>query len=165
MARRLKLYPHLTSEELENRYRSAKDAVERSQWQILWLLSLDKLSAEVGQVTGYCVDWIRKIVRRYNARGPDAVGDQRHHNPGQKRLLNADQEAELAQELEKAAAQGQAWNSVEVAAWMSTKLGRSVRQGRGWETLQRLKFSTKTPRTRHAKADQDAQELFKKSVS
>jgi transposase len=165
MPRRLKLYPHLSSEELEKHYRRAKEAIERSQWQLLWLLSLGKTSAEVGQVTGYCVDWLRKIVRRYNARGPEAVGDQRHHNPGQNRLLNAEQDTELMVELEKAAAAGQAWSSVEVAAWMSARLGRPVRHERGWDTLQRLNFSTKTPRTRHAKADEEAQAVFKKSLS
>jgi hypothetical protein len=123
MPRRLEVHPHLSSDELEKRYRAAKDSVERSQWQIIWLLSMGRTSAEVSDVTGYCVDWIRKIVRRYSAHGPQAVGDQRHHNPGQQRLLNAGQEAELAAELDKAAAAGQAWGSVQVAAWMSAQLG------------------------------------------
>lgn len=165
MARRLNLHPYLDSEELEKRYRNAQDVVERSQWQIIWLLNEGKTSGEVATVTGYCVDWIRKLVRRYNAGGPDAVGDGRHHNPGQPRLLSAEQDAELEAELEKAAAAGQAWSSVQVAAWMTAKLGRPVGQNRGWDTLQRLNFSTKTPRTRHAKAALDEQNLFKKSLS
>jgi len=165
MPRRINVQPYLSSAELENRYRAARDGVERSQWQIVWLVSLGKTSAEVSQVTGYCVDWIRKVVHRYNEEGVPAVGDGRHHNPGQQRLLSAEQEAELLQALEKAAAEGQAWSSVRVAAWMSQKLGRRVRQGRGWDALQRLNFSTKTPRPRHAKADRRAQDLFKKSLS
>src|SRR5437879_3111135 len=99
MARKLKLEAHLKSDELEKRYRDAKDSVERSQWQIVWLLSIGKSSAEVSEVTGYCVDWIRKIVRRYNHDGVQAIGDQRHHNPGQARLLSAEQDAELRHEL------------------------------------------------------------------
>jgi hypothetical protein len=35
MARRISLAPHLTIEELERRYRSTKDPVERSRWAIL----------------------------------------------------------------------------------------------------------------------------------
>lgn len=150
MAGRVKIQPYLDSDALEKRYRNAQDGVERSQWQMIWLLSMGKTSEEVAQVTSYCVDWIRKIVR--------------HDNPGQQRLLNAEQEAELLDELDTAAA-GQAWSSVQVAAWMSAKLGRPIRQGRGWNTLQRLNFTTKTPRTRHAKADGEAQGLFKKSLS
>ena len=165
MARSLKVHPYLNSEALEARYRHAQDVVERSQWPMLWLLSVGKTSSEVAAVTGYGVDWIRKLVRRYNAGGLVAVGDGRHHNPGQPRLLSAEQDAELLAELAKAVAAGQAWSSVQVAAWMSAKLGRPVRQNRGWDTLQRLNFSTKTPRTRHAKAALDEQDLFKKSLS
>ena len=165
MARRLKIQAYLDSDALEKRYRNAQDGVERSQWQMIWLLSMGKTSAEVAEVTGYCVDWIRKIVRRYNKGGPAVVGDRRHDNPGQQRLLNAEQDAELLTELDAAAAAGQAWSSIQVAAWMSAKLGRPIRQGRGWDTLQRLNFTTKTPRTRHAKADVEAQDLFKKSLS
>src|SRR5579859_523191 len=101
MPRKLKLEAHLKSDELEKRYRDATDGVERSQWQIVWLLSIGKSSAEVSEVTGYCVDWIRKIVGRYNSGGPALIGDQRHHNPGQARLLNVEQDAELLNELEK----------------------------------------------------------------
>ncbi len=98
MPRYVELEAHVEQEELERRYRSAQDGVERSQWHILWLLSSGKRTREVGEVTGYCVDWIRKIARRYNAAGPQAIGDKRHDNPGQKRLLSAAQEAELNQE-------------------------------------------------------------------
>src|SRR5260221_11219909 len=104
MARRLKVHPYLDSEELEKRYRNAQDAVERSQWQIVWLLSVGKTSAEVAAVTGYCVDWIRKIVRRYNTGGPTAGGDGRQRNPGQERLGGAVAHDELGTEVAKAAA-------------------------------------------------------------
>ncbi len=164
MPRKLQLQAYLSSEELEKRYRNAQDAVARSQWQIMWLLRLGKTSGEVAEVTGYCVGRIRKIVRRYKTGGPEIVGDGRHPNPGQQRLLSAEQDAELLAELEKAVAAGQAWSSVQVAAWMSAKLGRPIRQGRGWDILQRLNFSTKTPPPRHAKTSLEEQELFKKSL-
>jgi transposase len=163
MPKYIALEAHLTTEAMERRYREAKDVVARSQWQILWLLAGGKRSREVALVTGYSLDWIRKLVKRYNTEGPGAVGDGRHSNPGRERLLSAELEAELREELVRAEANGQSWSSVEVAVWMSQKLGREVRQNRGWDTLQRVGFSTKTPRPRHAKADEQAQEVFKKS--
>ena len=39
MARHMYLHPHLPSDDLERRYRAAKEPHERSWWQILWLLS------------------------------------------------------------------------------------------------------------------------------
>ena len=163
MPKYIRLKAHLTIEAMEKRYREPKEVVERSQWQILWLLAGGKRTREVAGVTGYSLDWIRKLVKRYNAEGPGAVGDGRHGNPGRERLLSAELEAELREALAQAEANGQAWSSVEVAAWMSQKLGREVRQNRGWDTLQHLGFSSKTPRPRHAKADEQAQEVFKKS--
>ncbi len=39
MPKRLELSPHASTQELERRYRKAKDPVERSHHQIVWLLS------------------------------------------------------------------------------------------------------------------------------
>jgi hypothetical protein len=39
MARRIALAPHLTFEELEGRYRSINDPVERSHWAVLGISS------------------------------------------------------------------------------------------------------------------------------
>jgi transposase len=160
----LKLIAHLKNEELEERYRSEKDAVTRSHWHILWLIGSGKHTTEVAAVTGYSVVWIRQLIHRYNAQGPQKVGDGRHHNPGSGRLLSAEQEAELARELEAALVAGEGWSGPQVAAWMSQKLGRTLYKARGWETLRRLGYTSKTPRPRHAKADDAAQERFKKTL-
>src|SRR5436190_9489305 len=119
MPKYIELKAHLSVDELEKRYRSASDAIERSQWQILWLISGGKRSREVSQVTGYSVQWIRQLVNRYNAGGAAAVGDGRHSNPGKSRLLNAEQDTTLGQVLAAAARDGAMWTGPEVAAWMS----------------------------------------------
>lgn len=160
MARSVKIQQYLDSDALEKRYRNAQDGVERSQWQMIGLLRMGKTRAEVAEVTGDGVDWLRNIVRRYNTGGPALVGDRRHHKPGQPRWLHAEPAAELLAELDTAAAGGQAWRSVQVAAWLSATLGRPIRQGRGWDTRQRLNCTTKTPRTRHAKAAVEEPALF-----
>lgn len=81
----LRLPAHLPLSELERRYRAARDPVARSHWQILWLLSSGHRAAAVAQVTGYSVNWVREVARRYRQQGPDGVGDRRHHNPGGRR--------------------------------------------------------------------------------
>jgi hypothetical protein len=52
MPKTIKLDPHLSSEELENRYRKAHDPVLRSHFQILWLISEGKTTTQVMEVTG-----------------------------------------------------------------------------------------------------------------
>jgi hypothetical protein len=53
MARRISLEPHLTIVELEGRYRSTKDPVERSRWHFLWLLARGLTAKLVASITGY----------------------------------------------------------------------------------------------------------------
>ena len=82
MPKRVHLEPHLTTAELEGRYRQAQDPVERTHYQIIWLLAQAKPTRAVAAVTGYSPTWIREIARRYNARQAEGLGDRRHRNPG-----------------------------------------------------------------------------------
>jgi len=163
--KRLKLAQHLTLDELEQRYRQESDPVARSHWQIIWLLHQGRLTAEVADVTSYSTTWIYTLVRRYNRDGPDALGDQRHHNPGKRPLLSPALRAELDRALAGPSPDGGLWTGPKVARWMSDKLGRTIRAVRGWELLQQLGYRSYVPRPRHAKADAETQESFKKRLS
>jgi hypothetical protein len=70
----LTLPAHLPVAELEQRYRAARDPVARSHWQIIWLLSCGHRAAAVATVTGYSVNWVREIARRYREAGPKGLG-------------------------------------------------------------------------------------------
>src|SRR5918911_5746812 len=101
MPKTIKLESYLDSKELENRYRKAKDPVERSHYQIVWLISEGKTTRQVMEATGYSRGWIQQLARRYDADGPDALGDRRHENPGarDRALLDPDQQRDLAEAL------------------------------------------------------------------
>jgi transposase len=161
MGKRLSIEARLTTEELEQRYRAARDGVERSQWQIIWLLAGGATSQEVAAVTGYSLPWIRELAKRYNARGADGIGDGRHRNPGHAPLLAAEQQAALMQALEGPSPDGGRWSGPQVAVWIAGVVGQRVPAQRGWEYLRRLGFSPRVPRPRHAKADPAAQDAFK----
>jgi transposase len=103
MPKTIKLESHLSSQELENRYRKAHDPVLRSHYQILWLISEGKTTSQVVEATGYSRGWIQQLARRYNRYGPGALGDRRHQNPGarERALLSAEQQEELREALKK----------------------------------------------------------------
>src|SRR5262249_36523432 len=163
MARRITIRADLSPEELERRYRQASDPVARSQWQIVGLLGCGQTRAQGGAATGYSLTWIRSIARRYQAEGEAGIGDRRHGNPGGKRRLSAEQEAELDRALEGAAPDGGLWTARQVAAWITERTGTRVSVVCGWEYLRRLDRRRYRPRPRHAKADAQAQEAFKKT--
>jgi transposase len=157
--------PHLTLDELEQRYRRSKDPVARSHWQILWLLSSGTPTAEVARVSCYSVNWVREIARRYREEGPAGIGDRRHGNPGAAPLLATTQQEALRRALGGPAPGGGLWTGRSVAAWMSAALGRPVSPQRGWEWLRRLGFTPQRPRPRETRADPEAQAAFKKGGS
>lgn len=163
MPKRITIAPHLPIEELEQRYRQAKDPVERSHYQIIWLLAQDKRSEEVATVMGYSRSWIYELVRSYNQVGPEALGDWRHQNPGASPLLNDVQQANLLQALRGPAPDGGLWNGRKVASYLSELLGVSISRQQGWEYLKQMELRLLLPRPSHQEADPDEQEAWKKN--
>ena len=74
MPKRIEIAPHLSVKELQAKYRAAKNPVTRSQYQIIWLLASGKKTEEVAIATGYTVQWVREVARRYNSSGIEGLG-------------------------------------------------------------------------------------------
>ena len=155
---------HISIGELENCYRKATDPVERSHFQIIWLLAQGKRVREVSEVTGYCANWIWILARRYNQKGPLAVTDQRQHNRGAIPLLSKDQQEQLQHILEETASDGRLWTGRKVALWMGKQTRRKIYAQRGWDYLKRLDFSLLIPRPRYHKSNKEQQEAFKQAL-
>ena len=164
MPKRISIAPHLTPDELEQRYRQATQTLERSHYQIIWLLSKGKRSEEVVEVTGYSRDWIYELVRSYNRQGVEALGDLRRHNPGALSKLDDVQQANLLQALRGPAPDGGLWNGRKVADYLSQLLGVSISRQQGWEYLKQMEFRLRVPRPQHQEADIEAQEAWKKKL-
>ena len=165
MPKRLKLQQHAAPEELERRYRKARDPVERTHHQIVWLLSEGRTTKEVCGVTGYSPGWVRRIAHRYNERGVEGLGDGRHANPGAvgRALLAHAQQRELMEALEAPPEDGGMWSSRKVAEWIERETGRrGVRAQRGWEHLRKLGNTPQVPRPSQAGTDPEEQAASKK---
>jgi transposase len=166
MPKTIKLESHLSSQELETRYRKAHDPVLRSHYQILWLISEGRTTTQVIEVTGYSRGWIQQLARRYNEGGPELLGDRRHGNSGAKEraLLSAEQQEELKEALKKPPPDGGRWNSRKVGEWIERRSGKALSRKKqsGWEYMKRLGQRPKVPRSRQARADEREQEAFKK---
>ncbi len=164
MARRIHLQPHLSVDDLERRYRTAKEPNERTWWQILWLLAQGRTATELSAVIGYRAYWIGQIAKRYNEEGPAGMHNRRHttsYRPPT--VLSPALQEELRQALAAAAGRDERWTGTEVAAWMAERLGRPVSYHLGWRYLVRLKHSPQVPRPRHALANAEQQAVFKKN--
>jgi transposase len=65
---------------LSKLYRQASDPIERTRYQIIWLLATGRVTEDVADVTGYCRNSIYRLVRRYNQLGANGLKDKRHQH-------------------------------------------------------------------------------------
>jgi transposase len=153
---------HLSSEELIQRYRACADGVERTHWQIIWLLDQGHHIPAIAAQLSYSENWVRTIVHRYIDQGPDGLRDRRHANPGATPLVSTEGRAELQHRLADPPDDGGLWTGPKVAVWLSQRLDRPVAPQRAWEVLRAIGFTLQRPRPTAVQADPAAQAAFKK---
>ena len=156
---------HLSVAELGERFRVAADTRSARHVQAIWLLAKGHEVAEVASTTAFGVRWVEKLLARYDAGGPDALGDLRRRNGTRPTILKPELLDRLRLRLAGPPADGGLWTSRKVAAWMAEELGlASVAVQRGWEALRAVGWSVQAPRPEHpARATAEEQEAFKKT--
>jgi transposase len=156
MARpRLPIVPHLSPEEINRRYRACRGGVEKTHWQILWLLTRaadPPTPAEVAAQVGLTPAWVRTVLRRWNSEGPGGLADRRAASNGGKSKLTADRQAELYAALQQPPPDGGLWTGPKVAAYARIRWGVAVCNQTGWEWLRALGFRLQVPRPKNPKA-------------
>jgi transposase len=154
-----RIVEHLSVAELETRYRAARDATETRHYQAIWLLAQGRTFLEVAEVLAFVPRWVEQLAARYNAFGPEALGDQRRRNGRPATVLTEDVLSALAERVQAPPEAGGLWSGPKVAAWIAHYLGlRTVHPQRGWEALQRIGWSIQAPRPRHARAATPAEQ-------
>ena len=151
---RITVAGHLAPDELYRRYRACPDARVKTRWHALWLMARpgEPLSAEqAARAVGLSDVWVRKLVHRYNARGPGGLDDGRAANRARPKLT-AGQQAELFAALRAEPPDGGLWTGPKVAAFARSRFGVAVCKQTGWAWLRRLGFRLKVPRPRHPRA-------------
>ena len=74
--------PHFSVEVLKQRYLECECPIERTHWHIIWLLAdttHPRTPCEVAEIVGCTPDWVRKLLKRYNAN--IRYGIQIFHSP------------------------------------------------------------------------------------
>jgi transposase len=150
----LPIAPHLSHDEIGRRYRACRSGVEKTHWQALWLLTRPHDPpgpAAVAAGLGLSAGWVRALIRRWNADGPDGLADRRGRNGGRPKLT-AEQRVDLWAALQAAPPDGGLWTGPKVAAYAGARWGVAVCKQTGWEWLRGLGFSPQVPRPAHPEA-------------
>ena len=156
---------HLSVEELEEFYVTSGDVTASRHFQVIWLLARGHTISQVSATMAFGERWIEQLLARYNADGPDALGDLRRSNGAPPTILKPELLAKLRDRLREPPQDGGLWSSGKVAAWMAEELGLvSVAAQRGWEALKAIGWSIQKPRPKNPKsATAEEAAAFKKS--
>lgn len=156
---------HLSVEALRERYVSSSDARGARHFQTIWLLAKGHTVAEVAEMTSFGRRWIEQLAVRYNAEGPDSLGDLRRGNGAAATILKPGLLDKLRLRLKEPPNDGGVWTSAKVAAWLAQELGlEQVCTQRGWEALKALNWSIQRPRPKNPKsASPEEEAAFKKN--
>ena len=156
---------HLSVSALEQQYRSCTDVTATRHVQTIWLLAKGPTIAEVAATVSFARRWVERLLARYNAQGPQALGDLRRRNGTSPSVLRPDLLDKLKDRLHEPPPDGGLGTGPTVARWMADELGlAAVLPQRGWEALKAIGWSVQKPRPRHpASATPEEREAFKKS--
>jgi transposase len=151
---RLPIAPHLTHDEIARRYRACRSGREKTHWQVLWLLTRPVMPTpqQVAEQVGLTPGWVRTLLKRWNAEGPDGLADRRAVINGGHSKLTTDQQVDLWDALQHAPPDGGLWTGPKVAAYVRQRWAVVVCKQTGWEWLRRLGFSRQVPRPSHPEA-------------
>ena len=156
---------HLSVEELASRYAASREVRTMRHLHAIWLLAKGHTVPQVSEMTAFGVRWIEQLLARYNADGPQALGDLRRGNGAVATVLTPELLGKLRERLGTSPADGGIWSGRKVAEWMAAELGvERVAPQRGWEALKAVGWSIQAPRPRNPKAaTEEEAEAFKKS--
>ncbi len=158
---RLPIAPHLAPEEIARRYRTCRSGLEKTHWQVLWLLTRPDAPlspARAAERVGLTAGWARSLLKRWNAEGPGGLADRRVVKNGGKPKLTAEQRAELFTALQGPPPDGGLWTGPKVALLVRDRWGVAIAKQTGWGWLRGLGFTLQVPRPRNPGGATDAEQ-------
>ena len=156
---------HLSMEGLDHGYRTAGDGTTARHFEVIRLLAKGHSTTQVSSLTGFGLRWVEELVVRYNAFGPDSLGDLRRRNGKSASLLTESLLEALRRRLDSPPDDGGVWTSKKAAGFIATFHGlSSCSVQRGWEALKAIGWSIQAPRPKNPKAaSAEEQQAFKKT--
>jgi transposase len=154
---------HLTLDELRDRADAEKDKRLFLRLRAVYLAATGLTAPEVAAALGPSRRAVQRWIARYNADGPDALGDR--PRPGQPTLLPESEVGRLRERLDAGPTPADGvctLRAKDVHAILQAEFGVAYSLPGVYVLLHRLGYSCLDPRPRHPKSDAAAQEDFKK---
>lgn len=157
----MQVVEHQPLDVLQQVARKEKHAARRIRLQIIILARQGQTAPQIAQALSVSRRSLQEWVRRYNRSGLEGLQDRRG---GNHRHLSAAQEKELCAYLDRTAADPRdgVRRGQDLRQWIHQHFHVLYSLNGIYDLLHRLGYSCLMPRPRHARADPQAQEAFKK---
>ena len=144
---------------------SSEDVAQARRLLALALVLEGASRTEAAEAAGMDRQTLCDWVHRYNEEGVEGLSDRQR--PGRPSRLSEEQKAELAELVEQGpdvAVTGMVrWRCVDLQGEIKVRFGVDLSERQVERVLKQLDFTRLSVRPRHPKADEAAQEAFKKS--
>jgi len=155
---------HLPVEQVKEKMKEAKDPRQLQRWQIVYTALIQPRKAEeIATCVGVSKSLVQKIISRYNREGIEAIEVKscggRYHE-----YLTKEEEEQFLAPFFQQAQRGELTTTEEIHLAYKERVGRQVHETTLYRLLERHGWRKLLPRSRHPKADLQAQEAFKKNL-
>ena len=151
--------------ELRRLARTSRDVAQARRLLAIALVMEGRSRTEAATAAGMDRQSLRDWVHRYNAEG--LAGLENRRSPGPPRLLSAEQRARLASRVEAGpdpkVDRVVRWRRIDLKRWIEAEFGVVMHERTVGKQLRELGYRRLSVRSRHPKADEAAQESFKKA--
>ena len=155
---------HLTVEQVKEKMKDAKDPRQLQRWQIVYTALLQPRKAEeIAICVGVSKSLVHQVISRYNREGVEAIEIKscggRYHE-----YLTKEEEKQFLAPFFQLAEQGELTTTGKIHRAYEERVGHQVHETTISRLLERHGWRKVLPRSRHPKADKEAQEAFKKTL-
>jgi len=156
---------HLTVEQVKEKMKEAKDPRQLQRWQIVYIALIQPRKAEeIAICVGVSKSLVQKMISRYNREGIQAIEIKscggRYHE-----YLTKEEEKRFLAPFFQQAERGHLTTTREIHLAYEERIGHQIHETTIYRLLERHGWRKLQPRSRHPKADSQAQEAFKKTLA
>lgn len=150
-----------TEASLKERFKQERHVGRRTRLHAMWLLRTGKKPEAVAETLAVGKRTVQRWCDWYRQGGMTLVLTRFQGSHGENGWLTAEQHEYIHEEV----ATGRFHTALEVREWIAADLGVNYRPNSIYTVMKRIEAGPKVPRPHHEKADDTAQEAWKKGGS
>jgi transposase len=154
---------HLTIEQVKEEMKKVKDPRQLQRWHIVYTALIQPRKAEeIAKCVGVSKSLVHKVISHYNREGIQSI-EIKSSGGRYYEYLTKEEEKQFLAPFFQLAEKGELTTTKEIHLAYEKRVGHQVHKTTIYRLLERHSWRKLLPRSRHPKADIQAQETFKKT--